>query len=108
MSIDSVGTELAPARVARRLREGRVRARLSVRAAANMLGISHTVIVKYEGQQLQPSLDRLEALAHLYGTTAAALLAERDDVAPIVQAIECAESADIARWLRVLAQPADQ
>ena len=85
------------ARLARRLREARVQAGLTMREAAVQAGISnHTLIVKYENGTVAPPLDRLHDLARAYGTTPAALLAENDAAMPVIAAIDQATSTQLA------------
>ena len=89
--------ELLSARLARRLREARVQAGLTVREAAVQAGLSnHTLIVKYENGTVAPPIDRLHDLARTYGTTPAALLAEHDAAIPVIAAIDQADSAQLA------------
>lgn len=90
------------ARVARRLREARVRAGMTVREAAAELAISHTLIVKYENGVVAPSFQRLHTLAALYHTSAAALLAERDEAMPLFALLDHASAEEIAQIIRLL------
>ena len=95
--------ELLSARLARRLREARVQAGLTMREAAVQAGISnHTLIVKYENGTVAPPLDRLHDLARAYGTTPAALLAEHDAAMPVIAAIDQADSAQLAHLAMAL------
>ena len=95
--------ELLSTRLARRLREARVQAGLTVREAANAAGVSnHTLIVKYESGAVAPPLDRLHDLARAYGTTPAALLAEHDAAMPVIAAIDQADAAQLGRLAGVL------
>ena len=75
----------------RRLFQTRVAAGLTVRAAARAIGIDHSMIVRYENAQSIPPLDRLIALAELYGSTPAALLASTDEAASLIAAIDQAD-----------------
>lgn len=85
--------ETLSVRLARRLRDARVQAGLTVREAASQAGVStHTLIVKYEKGTIAPPFDRLDDLARLYGTTPAALLAEHDEAMPVIAAIDLADS----------------
>jgi transcriptional regulator with XRE-family HTH domain len=90
-------------RVARRLREFRQKAGMTVREAAAALDMDHTLIVKYENSVVAPSLARIDALARLYGYTAAALLAEQDEAIPLLAAIDQAHHVQIAQLVQALA-----
>jgi transcriptional regulator with XRE-family HTH domain len=81
-------TEAIDVRVARRLRDARVAAGLTVREAATQAGVDHSQIVKYENGTHRPPLDRLDMLARAYGLTLAALLAENDALVPIIADLE--------------------
>ncbi|MGB9633680.1 MAG: hypothetical protein ACPL8I_10140, partial [Chloroflexaceae bacterium] len=50
----------------------------------------------------RPSLDRLRSLAAAYATTLAALLTERDEVAPLIAAIARADARTLSRLLDAL------
>jgi transcriptional regulator with XRE-family HTH domain len=89
-------------RVARRLRDARVRAGMTVREAAAALAISHTLIVKYENGVVAPSFERLQSLAALYRTSAAALVAERDEAMPLFALLDQASAAEIAALIRLV------
>src|SRR5262245_46154206 len=97
--------ETAAGRVARRLREARIAARMTVRAVAYSLDHSHPLIVKYENQTVAPSLDRLDALARIYGLTSASLLAEQDAAVPLLATIDQANPAQLAELAHLLHQP---
>lgn len=90
------------ARVARRLRAARFQSRMTVREVAAQIGVSHTLIVKYENNAVAPSFDRLQALAQVYRLTPAALLAEQDEAVPLFTALDRASTAQIARLAPVL------
>ncbi len=90
------------ARVARRLRDARIASRMTVRDVAACLNVDHTLIVKYERGTLQPSLDRIDALARLYGGSAAALLVSEDAAVPIVAAIDQADAVQLGRLAAAL------
>lgn len=97
--------ELLSARVARRLRDARIAAGLTVREAAARAGLlSHTLIVKYESGAVAPPLDRLRALALAYGVTPAALLAEHDAAVAVIAQLERASAAQLAQLARMLAE----
>jgi transcriptional regulator with XRE-family HTH domain len=89
-------------RVARRLRDARVRAGMTVREAAAALTISHTLIVKYENGVVAPSFERLHALAAIYRISPAALLAERDEAIPLLTLLDQATGAEIARFIELI------
>ena len=89
----------------RRLFNTRVAAGLTVRAAAQAIGVDHSMIVRYENAQAAPPLERLIALAALYGTTPAALLAQSDAAVELIAAIEQADSSTLARLLAALGAP---
>jgi len=99
MSAESLGT-----RVARRLRDARLRAGMTVREAAAELAISHTLIVKYENGAVAPPFDRLQSLAAIYRTSAAALLAERDEAMPLLALLDQATGEEIAQFFQLIKQ----
>lgn len=86
----------------RRLFDTRVAAGLTVRGAAQAIGVDHSMIVRYENAQATPPLERLIALAHLYGTTPAALLSHTDAAIPLIAAIEQADAATLSRLVEAL------
>jgi transcriptional regulator with XRE-family HTH domain len=74
-----------------------------VREAADLAGLpSHSILVRYENGTARPPLDRLAALAAAYQTTLAALLAERDDMVPLIAAAERADVTTVSRLRAVL------
>lgn len=89
-----------------RLREARQTANLTVREVGARLGLDHSMIVRYENGESLPPLDRLIALADLYGLTAAALLARHAAAISLIAAIDQAESQAIARLSALLDDPA--
>lgn len=90
-------------RLGRRLREARVRAGLTVREAAQAAGIpNHSLLVRYENNDARPPLERLEALANAYETTAAALLAEQDEAVALIALLERADATTLERILSAL------
>jgi transcriptional regulator with XRE-family HTH domain len=95
-------SELVSVRVARRLREARIAARMTVREVAGCLNVNHTLIVKYENGVLQPPLNRLDALARLYGSTAAALLATEDAAVQLFATLDQASAAQLAQFVAAL------
>src|SRR5215213_1479038 len=100
-------TEPLGARVARRLRDARIHAGMTVRVAAAELAISHTLIVKYENGVVAPSFERLQSLAAIYHTSAAALLAERDEAIPLFALLDQATGEKIAQFMQLLKQTRD-
>ncbi|WP_322489308.1 helix-turn-helix transcriptional regulator [Chloroflexus sp.] len=89
--------------VARRLREARIAAGLTVREAAAAAGIpDHSLLVRYENRVARPPLERLHALAMAYDTTLAALLTERDEAVKLIAAIERADTPTLNRLLAAL------
>lgn len=72
----------------RRLADARLDIGLTVREAGRRAGFDWTMIVRYENGQSMPPPDRLAILAEVYGTTPAALLAQYDDVMPVLALID--------------------
>src|SRR6185436_11871314 len=99
--------ERMAAKVARRLRAARIKAGMTVREVAASLDISHTLIVKYENGTIAPSFDRLDALAGIYGLTAAALLADHDETISMLAALDQASAAQLEQLTRVLDELAE-
>ncbi|MET9291398.1 helix-turn-helix domain-containing protein [Streptomyces sp. NPDC003077] len=100
---DSPATPLTPQAtdlpsVAPRLRDLRMRSKLTLEAAARRVGLSPAHLSRLETNRRQPSLPMLLALARTYGTTVSDLLgetaAERD---PIVRAAR-AEPSEAGGW----------
>jgi transcriptional regulator with XRE-family HTH domain len=87
-----------------RLRDARQKANLTVREVGERLGLDHSMIVRYENGESLPPLDRVIALADLYGLTPAALLARHAAAVPIINAIDQAEVGAIARLGALLDQ----
>lgn len=86
----------AIARLGERLREARLNARLTVREAAERIGLnSHGTLVQYEHGTVLPPLDRLAALAQVYDMPLASLLVSHDALAPVVELLERATPAQI-------------
>ena len=94
--------ESLSARVARRLRDARIKAGMTVREAAACVDISHTLIVKYENGTVAPSFDRLDALARIYKLTPAALLVEHDETMPLLVALDQADATQLTQLLIML------
>jgi transcriptional regulator with XRE-family HTH domain len=89
-------------RVGARLREARLQSGLTVREVADRLGLKHAIIVKYENGTVVPSIDRLHALAQLYGLTVAALLVEQDAAIELFAMLDRADVSEIERLVQVL------
>jgi transcriptional regulator with XRE-family HTH domain len=89
-------------RVGARLREARLQGGLTVREVADRMNLKHAIIVKYENGTIVPSIDRLHALAQLYGLTAAALLVEHDEAIPLFAMLDRADVDQIERLVQVL------
>ena len=100
-------TEPLGARVARRLRDARIQAGMTVRETAAELAISHTLIVKYENAVVAPSFERLRSLAAIYHTSAAALLAERDEAIPLFALLDQATGEEITQFIQLMNQTRD-
>lgn len=100
--------ESMAARVARRLRDARIQARMTVREVADCLNVSHTLIVKYESGAVEPSLDRLDTLARIYGQTPAALLADLDAAMPLIATIDQASVPQLTRLVHLLGEGQDR
>jgi transcriptional regulator with XRE-family HTH domain len=88
-----------------RLRNARQTANLTVREVGKRLGVDHSMIVRYENSESLPPLDRLIALADLYGITPAALLARHAAAVPIIAAIDQAEASALVRLGTLLDDP---
>ena len=87
--MSNLPVEPASQRIARRLRAARLQRALTVREVAAALKLAdHTQIVRYENGQTQPSLDRLEQLAHLYRLTLASLVVADDALMPMIAELE--------------------
>jgi transcriptional regulator with XRE-family HTH domain len=74
--------------VGARLREARLAALLTVRAAAKQIGMDHSTLVRFENGELLPSLFRLMQLARVYQTTLSALVASDAQMATIIRDLE--------------------
>jgi transcriptional regulator with XRE-family HTH domain len=85
-----------------RLFDLRVAAGLTVREAARLVGVDHSMIVRYENGRALPPLDRLITLALCYGTTPAALLAGTSERMPLIARIDQADAATLARLAAAL------
>ena len=99
----------AIARLGERLREARLNARLTVREAAEQVGLrAHGTLVQYENGRVLPPLDRLAALAAAYDVSLASLLVSDDALARVVTLLERATPAQISAIARLLQQLVEQ
>ena len=95
----------AVAQLGDRLREARLNARLTVREAAERVGLrAHGTLVQYEHGRVLPPLERLAALAQIYHTPLASLLVSHDALAPVVAMLEHATAAQISAFAQLLQQ----
>lgn len=78
--------------VGRRLRAARTREGMTVREAAEVIGMSHATLVKYENGSLPLPIDRAAALARAYNIPAATLLVEDDALARLLERLLAAPS----------------
>lgn len=96
------------ARLGERLREARLNARLTVREAAERIGLrAHGTLVQYENGRVLPPLDRLAALAAAYDVPLASLVVSDDALAPVVTLLERATPAQIRAIAHLLQQVGD-
>jgi transcriptional regulator with XRE-family HTH domain len=96
---------LSPAvtRLGERLREARLNARLTVREAAERIGLrAHGTLVQYEHGKVLPPLERLAALAEIYDTPLASLVVSHDALAPVVAMLERATAAQVGALAQLL------
>lgn len=98
--VDALVQQLGP-----RLREARQMANLTVREVGERMGVDHSMIVRYENGESLPPLDRLIALADIYGLTPAALLARHAAAIHIIATIDQADDGAIARLGALLDDP---
>lgn len=88
-----------------RLREARLNARLTVREAAERIGLrAHGTLVQYEHGKVLPPLDRLAALAQTYDIPLASLVVSQDALAPVVSMLEHATATQISAFAHLLQQ----
>jgi transcriptional regulator with XRE-family HTH domain len=93
----------AVAQLGDRLREARLNARLTVREAAERVGLrAHGTLVQYEHGKVLPPLERLAALAQVYDTPLASLVVSRDALAPVVALLERATAAQVSAFAQLL------
>lgn len=93
------------ARLSDRLREARLNARLTVREAAERIGLrAHGTLVQYENGKVLPPLDRLAALADAYDVPLASFVASDDALAPVITLLERATPAQLNAIAQLLQQ----
>ena len=98
-------THLSPAvvQLGARLREARLNARLTVREAAQLVGLrAHGTLVQYENGRVLPPLDRLAALAQAYDVPLASLVVSHDALVPVVTMLERATPSQLAALAQLL------
>lgn len=101
MSVDTPSP--AVSRLGERLREARLNARLTVREAAERIGLrAHGTLVQYEHGKVLPPLERLAALAEVYNTPMASLVVSQDVLAPVVTMLERATASQIGAFAQLL------
>ena len=103
-------TEPAPVvvQVGARLREARLTARLTVREAAERIGLrAHGTLVQYESGKVTPPLERLAALADVYGVPLASLFVGHDTLIPVVTLLERATPDQVALLAQLLQHALD-
>ena len=92
-----------------RLREARLNARLTVREAAERVGLrAHGTLVQYENGRVLPPLDRLAALAAAYDVPLASLVVSREALAPVVTMLEHASASQISAFTQLLQHIIDE
>lgn len=97
------------AQLGERLREARLNARLTVREAAERVGLrAHGTLVQYESGRVLPPLDRLAALAYAYDVPLSSLLVSDAALVPVVTLLERATAAQLGAILQLLKQALDQ
>lgn len=95
----------AIAQLGGRLREARLEARLTVREAAEQIGLhGHGTLVQYENGTVLPPLDRLAALAHIYNVPLASLVVSDTALIPVVTLLEQASAPQINAISQLLEQ----
>jgi transcriptional regulator with XRE-family HTH domain len=95
----------AVTRLGDRLREARLNARLTVREAAERIGLrAHGTLVQYEHGTVLPPLERLAALATVYHIPLASLVVSSDALVPVITMLERATPAQLVALMRLLEQ----
>ncbi len=96
-------SSLVVVQIGERLREARLNARLTVREAAERVGLrAHGTLVQYENGRVLPPLDRLAALARAYDVPLASLVVSRDALVPVVTMLEHATASQINAFAQIL------
>jgi transcriptional regulator with XRE-family HTH domain len=96
-------------KVGARLREARLTARLTVREAAERVGLrAHGTLVQYESGKVAPPLERLAALARVYDVPLASLFVAHDALIPVVTLLDRATPEQIGALAQVLQQVLEQ
>jgi transcriptional regulator with XRE-family HTH domain len=97
------------AQIGERLREARLNARLTVREAAERVGLrAHGTLVQYENGRVLPPLDRLAALAQAYDVPLASLVVSHDALIPVVTMLERATGPQISAFAQLLQHVVDE
>ena len=93
------------AHLGERLREARLNARLTVREAAERVGLhGHGTLVQYENGGVLPPLDRLAALSQAYDVPLASLVVSQEALIPLVTLLERATLGQISALTQLLQQ----
>jgi transcriptional regulator with XRE-family HTH domain len=96
-------------KVGARLREARLNARLTVREAAERIGLrAHGTLVQYENGNVAPPLERLAALAQVYDIPLVSLFVAHEALIPVVTLLEHATPAQIHALAQTLQQVLEQ
>ena len=99
----------AVAQIGERLREARLNARLTVREAAERVGLrAHGTLVQYENGKVLPPLDRLAALARAYDVPLASLMVSHEALIPVVTMLERASASQLSAFAEILRHVVDQ
>ncbi len=102
-------SSLVVVQIGERLREARLNARLTVREAAERVGLrAHGTLVQYENGRVLPPLDRLAALARAYDVPLASLVVSHDALMPVVTMLERATAPQISAFAQLLQHVVDQ
>ena len=91
-----------------RLRSARQKALLTVREAADRIGVGHSAIVRYEQGDVVPPLDRLIALANTYQVSLVGLLITDSALLPVITMLERSGPAEITLFTTLVQQAIDQ
>ncbi len=91
-----------------RLRNARQKALLTVREAADRIGVGHSAIVRYEQGDVVPPLDRLIALANIYQVSLVGLLIADSALLPVLTMLERSDPAQIKQFTTLVQQAIEQ